>query len=248
MYDTVFEILYWSLGGIMLVAFIAAIARSAAGLRRPSADRLQAEGILAIGIGASVTLVAGFSLNALRSVTGDLFYQQVHFALFYVAFGMILWGFDRVGMFGDHASRPGRAARTMVWAAFALATGLAVVGLLTPDSYRIVSGGEERYVQQPLFFLPLFVVLAAGAARLRIWLDPDERGMMRSWLAALAACMLLGMVRESNILPATNQPIVDLLLAFGPFTLAALCLLRAALVFGGRYDVSTEAVLREVVS
>jgi hypothetical protein len=53
--------------------------------------------------------------------------------------------------------------------------------------------------------------------------------------------MLLGMLRESNILPATNQPIVDLLLAFGPFTLAALCLLRAALVPGGRDEVSTEA-------
>jgi hypothetical protein len=52
--------------------------------------------------------------------------------------------------------------------------------------------------------------------------------------------MLLGMVRESNILPATNQPIVDLLLAFGPFTLAALCLLRAALVPGGRYVIGPE--------
>ena len=241
MYETVFDFLYWSLGGIMLVAFIAAIARSVAGLRRPSADRLQGEGILAIGIGASLTLVVGFSLNALRSVTGDLFYQQVHFALFYVAFGLILWGFDRVGMFGDHSSRPRLAARAIVWAAFAVATGLAVVGLLTPDSYRIVSGGDDRYVQQPLFFLPLFVVLAAGAARLPIWLDTAQRATVRPWLAALAACMLVGMLRESNILPATNQPILDLLLAFGPFTLAALCLYRAASVGAGRPELGREA-------
>ena len=72
MHDAVYESLYRSLGGTMLVAFVAAIARSVADLRRPSADRSQAEGILAICIGALLTLAVGFGLQALRSVTGDL--------------------------------------------------------------------------------------------------------------------------------------------------------------------------------
>ena len=242
MYDTIFEALYGSLGGIMLVAFIASIARCVADLRRPSVDRSRGEGILAIAIGAMLTLVVGFSLNALRDVTGDLFYQQVHFALFYVAFGLILWGFDRVGLIGDHASSAGRARRTITWGAFAVATGAAVLGLLTPDSYRIVSGGGVRYVQQPLFFLPLLVVLFAGAARLPTWLDQARLGTAQPWVAALATFMLLGMLRESTIIPATDQPILDLLLAFGPFTLASLCLYRAASLGAGRQGTSREAV------
>ena len=76
MYDAVFEALYWSLGGLMLVAFAAAIARCLADLRRPATDRSGPEGILAIGVGAMLTLVVGFSLNALRGVTGDLFYRR----------------------------------------------------------------------------------------------------------------------------------------------------------------------------
>ena len=53
---------------------------------------------MAICVGALLTLVAGFSLDALRSATDDLVYQQAHFALFYVAFGLILWGFVLAGL------------------------------------------------------------------------------------------------------------------------------------------------------
>jgi hypothetical protein len=241
MYGTVYDSLYWALGGIMLVALGVAIAKSVADLRRPPAERSQPEGILAICIGTLLSLVVGFSLNALRSVTGDLFYQQAHFALFYVAFGLILWGFDRAGILGDNVSSTGRARRTIAWSAFALATGVAAVGLLTPDSYRVVSGGDVRYVQEPLFFLPLFVVLVAGAARLPGWLDSTKRRAAQTWLSAFAACMLLGMLRESTIMPATDQPIVDLLLAFGPFTLAVLSLYRAASLGTVRRGVSRDA-------
>ena len=241
MYDTVFDALYWSLGGVMLLAFIGTIGRSASDLRRSAGDRSQREATLAVAVGALLTLVVGIGLNGLRSVTGDLFYQQGHFVLFYVGFGLVLWGFDRVGMLGDHASAPGRRRRTITWGAFALSTGAALVGLLTPDSYRIVSGGDVRYVQEPLFFVPLFVVLAAGAIQLPTWLVVAERQTARPWLAALAASMLIGMLREPAILPATDQPIVDLLLAFGPFTLAALFLFRAASVGNARRRISNDA-------
>ena len=100
-----------------------------------------------------------------------------------------------------------------------------------------------RYVQEPLFFLPLFVVLAAGAARLPSWLDAAQRRTAQPWLAAFAAFTLLGSLRESTIMPATDQPIVDLLLAFGPFTLASLCVYRAASLGTGRREMSREAAV-----
>jgi len=242
MYNTVFDSLYWSLGGIMLVAFVVAIAKSIAALRHSSLARSGPAGILAIGVGAMLTLVVGFSLNMLRSTTGDLLYQQAHFMLFYVAFGLILFGFDRVGMLGGHRSTTGHAARAIVWGTFGLATAAATFGLLRPDTYRLISGGDVRYVQEPLFFLPLFAVLAAGSVRLRSWVHPGRRRTAEAWLAALSALLMLGMLREATLIPSTDEPILDLLLAFGPFTLAALCLYRAASLARGPAHVVGEAV------
>jgi hypothetical protein len=173
-------------------------------------------------------------------VTGDLFYQQVHFVLFYFGFGAVLWGFDRVGMLGDRASGRGRARRTITWTAFGVATVMALVELLTPDNYRVASHGDVAYVEELLFFLPIFVALTAGAVWLPSWLVAAERQTTRPWLAALAGLLLFGMLRESTVLPSTDQPIVDLLLAFGPFTLAALCLYMAASVRSGQ-PVSAQA-------
>jgi hypothetical protein len=228
MYNVAFDALYWSLGGVMLVAFLATIARSVADLRARRGSRSVASATLLVAIGALLALVAGFSLNALRPITGDLVYQQVHFIAFYVAFGLVLWGFDRVGMTGDPASTAGRVLRGTVWGAFGLGTAIAIAALLDPAGYRIVSSGDVRYVQEPLFFLPLFVALGVGVAWLPGWLSVHARGSARPWLAALSGFMLLGMLREATIVPSTDQPIVDLLLAFGPFTVAALCLYRAA--------------------
>jgi hypothetical protein len=233
-YNLAFDLVYWSLGAVMLVAFLATIVRSVADLRRDRDDRSRAVATLAVAIGALLALVAGFGLNALRSITGDLAYQQVHFIAFYVAFGVVLWGFDRVGMTGGPGLSRGRLVRATVWGAFALATAIAVAGLLAPDGYRIVSGGDVRYVQQPVFFLPLFVVLVVGVASLSSWLSAEGRRSARAWLAALAAFMLLGMLREATIIPSSDEPILDLLLALGPFTLAALCLYRAAVVVSGQ--------------
>jgi hypothetical protein len=228
-YTAIFDSLYWLLGGVMLVAFIATIRRSLRRVQGSTGDRRQALGTLAISIGALLTLIVGFGLNALRGETGDLFYQQVHFGLFYVAFALVLLGFDLAGMLGDRSARRWNGRRAIAWAAFAAATGVALVALLTPESYRIVSGGDVRYVQEPLFFLPLFVALAVGAADLPSWLDGSQRRTARPWLATVAGLLVLGMLRESTIIPATNQPIADLFLALGPFAVAALCLYRAAL-------------------
>jgi len=227
MYTAVFDGLYWAFGAVMLVALVATIARSAAGLRR-SIDRSRSRATLGIAIGALIVLIVGFALNALRDLTGDLVYQQIHFAAFYVAFGLVLWGFDQAGMAAAPAAVAGRLVRPAVWGAFGIAVVLALIGLLSPDSYKVIGSDGISYVQEPLFFLPVFVVLLVGAASLPSWLDAGRRHTVRPWLAAVATFMLVGMLREATIIASTDQPIVDLALAFVPFTLASLCLYRAA--------------------
>jgi len=233
MYNVAFDALYWAFGVVMLVAFLATITRSVAELRR-GGDPSRSEATLVVAIGALVALVTGFGLNALRSVTGDLAYQQVHFGVFYVAFGLVLWGFDRVGMTGTRATRAGSAVRAIVWGVFGLSVVVAALVLLSPDRYRVVSGGDVRYVQETVFFVPVFVALAVGVAWLPSWLSPVERHSARPWLAAVAALLVVGLLREATIVPSTDQPIIDLALAFVPFTLASLCLYRAATVELGR--------------
>ena len=241
--DLAFDALYWAFGGVMLLTLAATVARSTADLRHGSVDRSRAEATLVAAVGALLALVVGFGLNGLRSVTGDLFYQQAHFAAFYVAFGLVLWAFDRVGMTGSRTSRAGRVLRTTAWAAFALATVVAMAELLAPEGYRIVSGGDVRYVQQPAFFLPVLVVLVVGTAWLPSWVSGAWRKTTRPWLAAFAAFMLLGILREATIIPSTDEPLLDLLLAFVPFMVAVLCLYRAASDGSGRVRVSQGAAL-----
>jgi len=173
MHNVVFEGLYWSLGGAMLVAFVATVARSVADLRRPG-DRTNSQAILAVAVGALLALVVGFTLNSLRPAMGDLVYQQFHFVGFYLAFGLVLWGFDRAGMTGARMSAPGRVLRPVVWGAYLVATAVAVATLLAPDGYRVGSAGGTHYAQLPQFFLPLFVALAVGAAWLPRWRSTDR--------------------------------------------------------------------------
>ena len=129
---------------------------------------------------------------------GDLVYQQGHFIAFYVAFGLVLWAFDRAEMTGNRTSRVGRLFRSIVWGAFGAATAVATLALLSPDGYRIATRGDVRYVQEPLFFLPLMVAIAVGAAWLPTWFSGHGRLTVRCWLSTVAAFLLLGMLRESD--------------------------------------------------
>jgi hypothetical protein len=227
-YNVVFDGLYWSFGAAILLGCLATLARSVAHLRHASGDRLSAEATIAAASGVLVALVVGVGLNAVRSVIGDLPYQQVHFAAFYLGFALVLWSFDRLEMTGDHAVRHGRVLRAVAWGAFVLATLVVIEQLLTPATYRVVSTGQVRYVQQPQFYLPVFVVLVAGAAWLPRAFPAGREQAARPWLAVFAAFVFLGMLREATLIPSTDEPLVDLLLAFVPFTIGALCLYHAA--------------------
>ena len=77
-----------------------------------------------------------------------------------------------------------------------------------------------RVSQQVIFYLPLFVgiaLIAIASYRARSWA-----------LEAFALLVLAGVVRESGAIPSFGDAYLDLLGAFVPFTLAALCLAALA--------------------
>lgn len=75
------------------------------------------------------------------------------------------------------------------------------------------------------------------------WVSADQPQTARPWLAAFAAFVLVGVLREATIIPSTDETLLDLLLAFVPFTVAVLCLYRAASVGSVRVGASQGAEL-----
>ena len=195
-----FDALYAAFGVVIIVVLVVTVA---IGVRRSDA------GPAIAAIGFSLLLVAGVGFNALlrSGQISDLAFLQIHFPIFYLGFALILAGADRVlGV-----------RRRIGWLLFVLACVAAAVYLLTPilASYA-TAGGTLRVSQQVIFYLPLFVgiaLIAIASYRARSW-----------GVEAFALLVLAGVVRESGAIPSFGDAYLDLLGAFVPFTLAALCL------------------------
>ena len=101
--------------------------------------------------------------------------------------------------------------------------------LYDPGSYTVgESGGREHVAQQAIFYLPLVVVLVFGALAMAALVVPrDGDPVMRRarlWFLAYEVLVLVGALREATIIASVGEPIVDLLVAFGPFALSGVCL------------------------
>ena len=198
------------------------------GRRRSGSDgelRTAAIGLGWAGLGTLIALVAGVGLDLISPLTDDLLYQQVHFTIFYLGFALLLHGIEALA-WPTAASSSSRRLRWLGRGAFGLAVAVAAVYLYDPASYR-VSG--HHVAQQGVFYLPLVVVLVLGASvpTAMAFARPSERALRtaRLWFATFATLALVGMLRESTLLPSSGEPMVDLLLAFGPFALSGVCLL-----------------------
>jgi hypothetical protein len=215
----VFDAVYYGFGLALAVAVLAT-ALTALWLRDRSAEAL---GIAAASSGLGLALVSGFALNAVRVTTGDLVYQQVHFAGFYVAFGLVLLGADLV-------IGAARRVRVFGWLSFASTVLIAGWFLLHAGDYAVATGGSLHVPQQIVYFLPLYFVLGAAmsASIVLAAIDPRRR-ITLALLAGFAALILVGMLRESNVISSSGVPLLDLIIAFGPFTAGAVALWLAAL-------------------
>ncbi len=233
MYNTFYDLTYYGLAGGLAVVLVATAGGTLV-RRRDMTDRWSraaALGVSSAALGTLLPLVVGVSLNAVASITGDLFYQQAHFLLFYLGFGLVLYGIDRVA--AANMAIVASPLRVFAWGAFAASVAFAGYFLLDQSTYTVAQAdGRERVAQQGVFFLPLFTVLLIGAVGLpAVALVSRARGAARRqlfWFGAYAGLAFLGMLREATVTPSSGEPFVDLLVAFGPFTLAGICLYLAS--------------------
>jgi hypothetical protein len=214
----IFDLTYYGLSVIMLgmlgsTAVVGFALRPALGT---PGERNEALGVSLAALGALLTLVSGVVFLEIERAGGinDLLYQQAHFALFYVGFALVLYGVLATSRRWD----------LPLWLGFALTTILAAVFLFNPNSYTYAQSGARMHAaQQVVFFLPLFYTTAAGV--LLLPLRAARARLHPMWFALCCAALLVGLLRESRLIPSLGDPELDLLMAFGPFVAAALCLL-----------------------
>jgi hypothetical protein len=225
-YNTIYDATYYLLAGILLVT-LAATAFVGRKAGRASSDHGLARAGRGVGWAASglvIVLVTGVVAAFVSPVTGDLVGHQLRFTLFYVGFALVLGGMERL------AWPLGSGSPTYRWrwlgrAALGASIVFAATFLLDHASYTASRG---RVAQQTVFYLPLVVVLLIGlvlplvlAAR-----EPGDRALRRArlWFGAFSGLALVGVLREATVIPTSGEPLVDLLVAFGPLVMAGFCL------------------------
>jgi hypothetical protein len=228
-----FEMIYYLLTGIIVTILVSAACVSLIKRRRlaDSIFRNQALGIGLTAIGAATTVFTGVSLDTLfkSGSIGGLFYQQSHFLIFYAGFALIFYGLATVllGPKDPHFLfvEKRKEFRILLWSVFALSVLVSLSYLLNP--LIIYSGGVEHVPQQTIYFLPLFVTAVLGSVLVPLSILEKERASRRidMWFGAFSIFTLIGVLREATLIPSSGNPLVNLLVAFGPFTIAAVCLL-----------------------
>ena len=90
--------------------------------------------------------------------------------------------------------------------------------------------GGARVAQQVTWFAPVVTVLAIAATTATARVVNRASARWRSstaWFGCFAGLTLVGVLREATIIGSSGEPIVDLLVAFGPLTLGGMCLLAS---------------------
>jgi len=233
--------LYVLTGVIASVAVLTAIFCLVA--RNKFADQRQRSRVTGTGVSAlgyALVIVAAITLLTLMraSVLGGFLYLQAEFVVAYLACAMILFGVDQIVFpIGESPGKPTNphgeiGARAAIWASFLVCVGIALAYLLNASTYTVSSTGPVHHVaQQEVFWLPAFFVVVLGALTVPVFAIRHSQGAIRRQAVFVALFFLLvpiGMLKESNLIPSLGDPLLDMLVAFVPFTAASFCLLLGA--------------------
>ena len=203
-------------------------------------QRSRATGTGLAALGFAIVFIGATSFLALlrAGILGGFVYQQAQFLVVYVGAAMMLYGVDRTVISTEEVgSQPQRAnretkLRTALWIAFVVSILIAVAYLFNPSTYTVtVSGATQNAAQQGVFWLPPFVTFAAGAVGLPVFALGHKDATVRRhavWFGLFFVLELLGILRESTLIPSAGDPFVDLLVAFIPFTAGGFCLFASA--------------------
>ncbi len=246
MATTIFDLTYYLLAIIITLllaySFFLGLRIRQAVTGRSGRSRALGMSLVALGTAISVLVGVSFDILAKNAILSELVYQQAHFSVFYVGFALVLFGFlaalfaAREEVLPSGSQRGVNRLQIFLWMLYILCVVVAAVSLFNPASYTVITSSGLHYVQRPIFFLPLFATLAVGivglsfaAARSR---DPRLRRHL-AWLDVFAVFAFIGLLREATLIPASGIPLVDLLVAYGPFTIASFCLLVSLLPLRG---------------
>jgi hypothetical protein len=234
-----FEAIYYLLTAMIAIVLVTVTGLSIIAERRTSSSifRKDALGIGLAAIGATVSILGGVSLDTLAksgSING-LFYQQSHFLIFYGGFALIFYGLTRmllgatVSLFLEKKKQLRQRFLILLWSSFVSTVIVSSVYLLNPSTYTIIySGGSLHVAQQQIFFLPLIFTCVLGSLAVPLGMIGKEGQFPRKmalWFGVFSIFTLIGVLREATLIPSSGNPLIDLLVAFGPFAIASLCLL-----------------------
>ena len=166
-----------TLYGLTVLIAIVALCAVILGLRANTrftnpAQKGRATGTGLVALGFAVIVVTEIALLVLMRaeiIVGYL-YQQAQFSVTYAGSAMILYGIDRAafaaGEQEGELSSVGSTTklRPMMWIVFLVSVVVSAAYLFDSLTYTVTSSGETQHVGQELvFWLPVFVTLAAGS-------------------------------------------------------------------------------------
>ena len=108
-------------------------------------------------------------------------------------------------------------------AVFVLCCAVAIVFLAVPSTFVLNQYREQ--VQLPIYWLPLLVGSLAGS--IMLFTVARSAGALRgrvTYAGVFAALLFFGLLREAGVIPDLGDPIVNLLISFIPFVVAAVFL------------------------
>ncbi|ALE05648.1 hypothetical protein AL755_09405 [Arthrobacter sp. ERGS1:01] len=220
-----FDAIYYSMNAAVFLLLAAAVGRGIVLTRRPgiASDIEHGRGTVFAGAGTMVALAGGLMADALLKTS--VWFQQVRFGLYFLGFALImvgtctiLRGSEREGIgFLSHIRR-------ILLPLFALTVIISGFFLSAPETF--IHNSNNQQIQLAVYWLPLLLPTAVGSIALfsAAALSRSEGRRRTILVGAFESLLFLGLLRESGILQDLGDPLINLLVSFVPFMLAALFL------------------------
>ncbi|HEY6283249.1 MAG TPA: hypothetical protein VIW22_04920 [Nitrososphaerales archaeon] len=223
-----------TLYGLTALVTLVSLGAAILALRRRGSEPSRALGTGLVAIGYAIILGVAISLLALVRAggLGGVQYLQIEFTAAYAGCATLMYGIDRV-MFANGSGQRKRTLRGALWSMFFVSLGIGFAYLLNPLTFMVTTvGGTQHVAQESVFWLPPSVTLIAGAVGLPAIVRANDKDITvrkhSLWLALFFIAIIAGVLKESNAIPSLGDPLVDMLVAFIPFTVGSLCILKSA--------------------
>lgn len=212
-----YDVLYTALNlGLALgLAVSAAFGLLLAFKSRIPAERRRGAGTTWIAVGTAVALAGGLFADA--ALKSNPLFQQVRFGFYYAGFALVVLGTVLVA--GDRSAvQRWRTPSMLLVLAYGVSVVIAGVFVTVPATFVLNRYHEQ--VQLAGYWVPLLVATAGGTVTLLLS-SRRTRAAAPPWrlrlVAAFEALVLVGLLRESGIVPDLGDPVENLLIAFLPF-------------------------------